>query len=74
MKYFVAAIGILSIFIVTYINFYPDKVKDLIDKYIYKKEYIIAKANDYYLENNYEYLQNYTDDVKNKDELLNYIY
>ena len=74
MKYFVAAMGILSIFIVTYINFYPDKVKDLIDKYIYKKEYIIAKANDYYLENNYEYLQNYTDDVKNKDELLNYIY
>lgn len=74
MKYFVAAMGILSIFIVTYINFYPDKVKDLIDKYIYKKEYIIAKANDYYLENNYEYLQNYTDDVKNKDELFNYIY
>lgn len=74
MKYFIAAMGILSIFIVTYINFYPDKVKDLIDKYIYKKEYIIAKANDYYLENNYEYLQNYTDDVKNKDELLNYIY
>ena len=38
------------------------------------KEYIIAKANEYYLDNNFSYLNNYTDDVSNKEELLNYIY
>lgn len=74
MKYFIAVLGIISIIFVTILNFYPDKVRDFFDEYIYKKEYIIAKANDYYLDNNYEYLQNYTDDVSNKKELLNYIY
>lgn len=74
MKYLVAIFGILSIFIVTILNFYPDEVKEFIDTHIYKKEYIIAKTNDYYLDNNYHYLQNFTDDVSNKEELLNYIY
>lgn len=74
MKYFIAILGILSIFIVTILNFYPNEVREFIDTNIYKKEYIIAKANDYYLDNNYQYLQNFTDDVSNKKELLNYIY
>ena len=74
MKYITAIFGIISIIFVTILNFYPDKVRDFIDEKILKKEFIIAKANDYYLNSNFEYLQNYTDDVSNKEELLNYIY
>ena len=74
MKYITTFLGILAIAIVTIINFYPNEVKDFIDEHILKKEYIIAKANDYYLDNNYSYFQNYTDDVSNKEELINYIY
>lgn len=74
MKYITTFLGILAIAIVTIINFYPNEVKDFIDEHILKKEYIIAKANDYYLDNNYAYFQNYTDDVSNKEELINYIY
>lgn len=74
MKYFIAFLGILSIILVSIVNFYPDKVRSFIDDHILKKEYIIAKANDYYLDNDYTYLKNYTDDVSNKEELLNYIY
>lgn len=74
MKYFIAFLGILSIILVSIINFYPDKVRSFLDDHILKKEYIIAKANDYYLDNDYTYLKNYTDDVSNKEELLNYIY
>ena len=74
MKYITTFLGILAILIVTVINFYPNEVREFIDERILKKEYIIAKANDYYLDNNYEYFQNYTDDVSNKEELINYIY
>lgn len=74
MKYITTFLGILAIAIVTIINFYPNEVRDFIDEHILKKEYIIAKANDYYLDNNYAYFQNYTDDVSNKEELINYIY
>ena len=74
MKYFIAFLGILYIILVSIVNFYPDKVRSFIDEHILKKEYIIAKANDYYLDNDYTYLKNYTDDVSNKEELLNYIY
>jgi len=74
MRYFIAILGILSISLVTIINFYPDEVKEFIDNAFNKKEYIIAKANDYYLDSNFDYVQNYTDDVANKEQLLNYIY
>ena len=74
MKYFTAILGILAIAIVTIVNFYPEKVKDFYDTKILKKEYIIAKANDYYLDSNFSYIKNYTDDVSNKEELIDYIY
>ena len=74
MRYLILITGILSIFIVTIINFYPEKVKDFIYDIINKDEYVIAVANDYYLEGNFEYVQNWTDDVSNKKELINYIY
>ena len=74
MKYFILITGILSIFIVTVLNFYPEETKELIYNILNKDEYIIAVANDYYLEGNFDYVQNWTDDVSNKKELMNYIY
>lgn len=74
MRYFTLLLGIISIALVTIINFYPDEVRDFIDEKLYHKEYIIAKANEYYLDNDYNYVKNYTDDVSNKEELINYIY
>ena len=74
MKYFTLITGILSIIVVTIINFYPQETKNFINKIINKDEYIIAIANDYYLEGNFKYVQNWTDDVSNKKELINYIY
>lgn len=74
MRYLILLTGILSIFIVTVINFYPEETKEFINNIFNKEEYVIAIANDYYLEGNFEYIQNWTDDVSNKKELLNYIY
>jgi len=74
MKYIILITGILSIFIVTVLNFYPEETKDFISNLFNKEEYVIAVANDYYLEGNFEFVQNWTDDVSNKKELLNYIY
>lgn len=74
MKYIILITGIISIFIATVINFYPEETKDFIYKILNQDEYVIAVANDYYLDGNFEYVQNWTDDVSNKKELLNYIY
>lgn len=74
MRYIILLTGIFSIFFVTIINFYPEETKDFINNIIDKDEYVIAVANDYYLEGNFKYFQNWTDDVSNKKELLNYIY
>ena len=74
MRYVILFLGILSITIVTLIHFYPEEVRDKIDEIINHKEYIIAKPNDYFLEGNYQFIENYTDDVANKKELIDYIY
>ena len=74
MRYFVLTLGIVSIILVTVIHFYPDEVEDFVDNVFHKKEYIIAKPNDYFLDVNYEYIDNFTDDVSNKKELINYVY
>ena len=74
MRYLILISGILSICLVTILNFYPEESKEFIYSLFNKDEYVIAIANDYYLDGNFQYLQNYTDDVSNKKELLNYIY
>ena len=74
MRYVTLIIGILSIILVTIVHFYPDELRDFFDEHINKKEYIIAKANEYYLNNDFSYLDNYTDDVSNRQELIDYIY
>lgn len=74
MRYLILITGIFSICLATIINFYPDETKEFINDLLNKDEYIIATANDYYLDGNFEYVSNYTDDVSNKKELINYIY
>ena len=74
MRYITLILGMLSIFIVSVLHFYPEEVEDFVEEKILKKEYIIAKPNDYYLDGNFKYIENYTDDVSNKKELLDYIY
>ena len=74
MRYLILITGIISICIVTILNFYPEETKDFLYDILNKDEYVIAVANDYYLEGNFEYVQNWTDDVSNKKELINYIY
>lgn len=74
MRYFVLITGILSICIVTILNFYPEETKNFIYELFNNEDYVIAIANDYYLEGNFKYVQNWTDDVSNKKELINYIY
>lgn len=73
-KYLILITGILSILVVTILNFYPSEVKHFVYKLLNKEEYIIAVSNDYYLESNFMYVQNWTDDVSNRKELINYIY
>ena len=69
--------GTISIVIVTVCAFCK---KDIIYKYY---EYTVnknysstdIKVNDYYLEDNFEYVNNYTDTgIKNKKELIDFIY
>ena len=74
MRYVTLLFGIIAIALVTVVHFYPDEVSDFVDEHFNRKEYIIAKANEYYLDYNYDYLENYTDDVSSKEELLDYIY
>lgn len=74
MKYVTLFLGITAIALVTIINFYPDELKGFIDETFNKKEYIIAKPNEYFLSGNFNYVKNYTDDVSNKTELIDYIY
>ena len=74
MRYITLFLGILAIAVVSIVHFYPDKVANFVEEHFSNKEFIIAKANEYYLENNYEFVKNYTDDVSNKEELINYIY
>ena len=73
----IIAFGTISIVLVTVCAFCK---KDIIYKYY---EYTVnknysstdIKVNDYYLEDNFEYVNNYTDTgIKNKKELIDFIY
>ncbi len=73
-KYLILFMGLLSIFIVTIVNFYPDKVKNVLYKLFDNKDFVLAIPNEYFLDEDFNYVKNYTDDPRNKTELLNYIY
>lgn len=73
-KFIILIIGIMSVLVVTILNFYPEKVKLFLYNLTSGKDFVLATTNDYFLDEEFKYLENYTDDPKNKTELLNYIY
>lgn len=72
--YTILILGIISIFIVTFVNFNKNEINKYIYKSFNKNKFVIPKINEYYNDLNYEFIANYTDDINNKEELLNYIY
>lgn len=74
MKYFILILGIASISLVTIFNFYPKETKRFLYDVFNNDEFILATENNYFINNKYKYIKNYTDDPKNKTELLEYIY
>ena len=67
MNYVTLVLGILLLSVVTYCNFTDTNLFD-------KREEIVLKENEYYLDRDFEFVQNYDDEVHNYTELLNYIY
>lgn len=67
MKYVTLVLGIFLLSVITYCNFTDTNLFD-------KKEEIVLKENEYYLDRDFEFVQNYDDEVHNYTELLNYIY
>ena len=47
MRKVILSIGIISIIIVTVLNFYKDEVINFLDNIFWNKEYVIAEANTY---------------------------
>ena len=74
LRWATLVLGIIAIVLVTIINFYPEKIEEFINDKFIREEFVIPKENEYFLNNDYSYVKNYTDDVSNKEELINYIY
>lgn len=67
--------GILSIIIVTVCAFNKEIITHKYFEYTVEKQYSNSPTNTYYLEDNFEYVDNHLDTgIKNKNELINFIY
>lgn len=64
----------MSISLVTIFNFYPKETKRFLYDVFNNEDFVLATENNYFIDSNYKYIKNYTDDPKNKQELLQYIY
>lgn len=73
-SYWILVIGFLSIIILIIVNYNKETINEYIYKYKNKDNYIIANPNQYFIDSDFKFVKNYTDDVNNKEELLNYIY
>lgn len=68
-------IGTISIIIVTVCAFNKEKITHKYFEYTVDKEYSNPSTNDYYLEDNFIYVDNHIGTgIKNKEELINFIY
>lgn len=68
-------IGILSIVIVTFCTFNKEKITHKYFEYTVEKKYSSFTTNDYFLEDNFHYIDNHANTgIKNKQELINFIY
>lgn len=67
--------GILSIIIVTVCAFNKEKITHKYYEYTIEKKYSAVSTNEYFLEDNFIYVDNHTNTgIKNKQELINFIY
>lgn len=68
-------IGILSVIIVTICAFNKEKITHKYFEYTVDKKYGSISTNEYFLEDNFNYVKNHTNtSIKNKDELINFLY
>ena len=71
----IIVIGIISIILVTICAFNKENIKYKYYEYTINKKHSSQTANEYYIEDNFNYVENYTDiGIKNKEELINFIY
>ena len=71
----ILVIGILSIIIVTLFAFNKDTITHKYFEYTVEKKYGSTSTNEYYLEDNFEYVNNYINtNINNKEELIDFIY
>ena len=67
--------GIISIIIITIITFSKDNILYQYYKYNITKNYSNINENNYFLKDNFNYVENYTKpNIKNKQDLINSIY
>ena len=67
--------GILAVIVVTLCAFNKDLITHKYYEYIIEKKYQSVPTNEYYLEDNFNYVENHTNPgIKNKEELINFIY
>ena len=69
------AVGTISIIIVTVCAFNKDYIIHKYYEYTLNNKYLTQKTNEYYLEDNFNYVNNYMGiGISNKIELINFIY
>lgn len=71
----ILVVGTISIIIVTVCAFNKDYIIHKYYEYTLNNKYLAQKTNEYYLEDNFNYVDNYTSmGISNKIELINFIY
>ena len=71
----ILVVGTISIIIVTVCAFNKDYIIHKYYEYTLNNKYLTQKTNEYYLEDNFNYVDNYTSmGISNKIELINFIY
>ncbi|MBQ8192683.1 MAG: hypothetical protein IJZ46_01245 [Bacilli bacterium] len=68
-------VGFIAIFIVTFCAFQKDNITYKYYEYTIENKYSEIATNEFYLEDNFNYVNNYTDTgIKSKKELVDFIY
>lgn len=67
--------GVIAIIVITVCAFEKDNITHKYYEYIIDKNYSASQINDYYLEDNFNYVNNFSDvGIKNKNEFIDFIY
>ncbi len=75
MKKFILGFGLFMIVLISIANFFKDDIIYSYNAYVIKTKYSNTTKNDYFLEDNFSYVDNYSDlNIKSKIDLTNYIY